>query len=163
MLGFIVLIMLTQDHAFPKTAHIYALQHITEPLFFLRYLTLKIRLIFTLNYACAHKRSTKAILYEIWHQQCLQSDESNLKDVCSNEKKWRTQESLPDFPRLILNELRYITLGVYQLKQAKSYTEEYISIVGMYSFLVHKQERNIEGTNSISSYIFQSIELMDRN
>ena len=36
-----------------------------------------------------------------------------------------TQESLPDFPRLTLDELRYITLGVYQLKQAKSYTEEH--------------------------------------
>ena len=76
MLGFIVLILLTQDHTFLKTAHIYALQYITEPVFFLRYLTLKIRLIFTLNYACAHKRSTSAILYEIWHQQCLQSDEA---------------------------------------------------------------------------------------
>ena len=86
MLRFIVLILLTQDHTFLKTAHIYALQHITELLFFLRYLTLKIRLIFTLNYACAHKRSINAILYEIWQQQCLQSDESNLKDVCSNEK-----------------------------------------------------------------------------
>ena len=36
-----------------------------------------------------------------------------------------------------------ITLGVYQLKQAKSYTEEHLSDDGMHSFLVHKQERKI--------------------
>ena len=54
-----------------------------------------------------------------------------------------TQEPLPHFPRLTLDELRYITLGVYQLKQAKPYTEEQLSDNGMYSFLVHKQERNI--------------------
>ena len=62
-----------------------------------------------------------------------------------NKASWLpiTQESLPDFPRLTLDELRYITLGVYQLKQAKSYTEENLSDDGMYSFLVHKQERKI--------------------
>ena len=68
------------------------------------------------------------------------------------EKRWAkkkaswlpiTQESLPDFPRLTLDELRYITLGVYQLKQAKSYTEEHLSDDGMYFFMVHKHERNI--------------------
>ena len=35
------------------------------------------------------------------------------------------QELLPDFPKLTIHELRYITLGVYQLKQPKSYTEEH--------------------------------------
>ena len=81
----------------------------------------------------------------------LASQPNNLREH-AEEGRWTkkkaswlpiTQESLPDFPRLTLDELRYIALGVYQLKQDKSYTEEHLSDDGMYSFLVQKQERNI--------------------
>jgi len=54
-----------------------------------------------------------------------------------------TQESIPNFPRLTLDELRYITLGVYQLKQAQSYTEEHMSNDGLYSLFFYKQDENI--------------------
>ena len=54
-----------------------------------------------------------------------------------------TEDSLHDFPRLTLDELRYITLGVYQLKQAKSDTNEHLSDKGMYTLFSHKEDENI--------------------
>ena len=54
-----------------------------------------------------------------------------------------TEDSLHDFPRLTLDKLRYITLGVYQLKQAESYTNEHLSDKGMYTLFSHKEDENI--------------------
>lgn len=50
------------------------------------------------------------------------------------------EELLEDFPKLSDSQLRDLTLGVYQLKQAKSYTQEHVSSEGNYEFTVHKEE-----------------------
>ncbi|XP_061179571.1 uncharacterized protein LOC133188208 [Saccostrea echinata] len=47
---------------------------------------------------------------------------------------------MEDFPRLSEDALRNITVGVYQLKQAKAYTIEHISPEGKYELFVHKQD-----------------------
>lgn len=52
-------------------------------------------------------------------------------------------ESLTDFPRLTINELHNLTLGVYQIKQRKSYTEEHLNDLGLYELYVHKEHNNI--------------------
>jgi len=52
-------------------------------------------------------------------------------------------QTLKDFPKLTLNELRNLTLGTYQIKQAKSYTEEHFNDSGLYELLVHKERSDI--------------------
>jgi hypothetical protein len=56
-------------------------------------------------------------------------------------KNWATMDgaSVPEFPRLSIDQLRELTLGVYQLKQARSYTQEHFSQDGSYELLLHKQ------------------------
>ena len=44
-----------------------------------------------------------------------------------------------DFPRLTIDDLRRITIGVYQLKQAASYTREHIDEDGNYMLQVHRE------------------------
>ena len=48
---------------------------------------------------------------------------------------------LLDFPRLDENELRNITCGVYQLKQATSYIQEHLD--GNCKILVHKDDEKL--------------------
>ncbi|XP_051159163.1 uncharacterized protein LOC127280299 [Leptopilina boulardi] len=50
---------------------------------------------------------------------------------------------LTDFPKLTLDELTLLMLGVYQIKQARSYTDEHLSDDGLYSLFIHRQERSI--------------------
>lgn len=52
-------------------------------------------------------------------------------------------QALNDFPKLTLEELRTLTIGIYQIKQAKSYTEEHFSDSGLYYLLVHKERNDI--------------------
>ncbi|XP_018401795.1 PREDICTED: uncharacterized protein LOC108778963 [Cyphomyrmex costatus] len=54
-----------------------------------------------------------------------------------------THDAFNDFPKLTMDELTLLTLGVYQIKQAKSYTFEHLHDDGMYSLFIHKQERSI--------------------
>lgn len=55
-----------------------------------------------------------------------------------------TSTAVSDFPRLTLQEIRELTLGVYQIKQARSYTREHKdSHSGMYELSLHRQESNI--------------------
>jgi len=51
--------------------------------------------------------------------------------------------SLVDFPRLTMNDLQRITIGVYQLKQATSYTREHIDDEGNYMLQVHREREVI--------------------
>ena len=39
-----------------------------------------------------------------------------------------------DFPRLTMDELRWVTMGVYQLKQSKSYTRVSLLYKGFWNF-----------------------------
>ena len=51
--------------------------------------------------------------------------------------------NLEDFPELTENELRDLTMGIYQLKQAESYTDEHFDDNGLYEIMTHKEEDNI--------------------
>lgn len=51
--------------------------------------------------------------------------------------------AVSDFSRLSMNELTQLTIGSYQLKQAKSYTGEHVHDDGLYELSVHKQCRNV--------------------
>ena len=46
--------------------------------------------------------------------------------------------SLNDFPKLTEAELRDIALGLYQLNQARSYTQEHLPDNGSYNISVHR-------------------------
>lgn len=50
-------------------------------------------------------------------------------------------QTLVDFPRLAINELRNLILGV--IKQGKSNTEECIRHSGHYKLFVHKERNDI--------------------
>jgi len=52
--------------------------------------------------------------------------------------KWQTmeQQSQTDFPRLSIEDIKYLTLGTYQIKQALKYTREHVSKTGNYEFQV---------------------------
>lgn len=50
------------------------------------------------------------------------------------------EASLPDFPQLTEPELRDLTMGVYQLKQAKSYTMEHLSEDGQYELMACREK-----------------------
>lgn len=39
--------------------------------------------------------------------------------------------------------LRFITLGVYQLKQAKSYTKEHLDTQGLYTIAINRENNSI--------------------
>ena len=50
---------------------------------------------------------------------------------------------LTDFPELSLDELREITMGVYQMKQATCYTNEHLTEDALYELLLFKQAMGI--------------------
>ena len=54
-----------------------------------------------------------------------------------------TDKILTDFPVMSLDDLRSITMGVYQLKQAPSYSREHLSEEGQYDLLVHKENPSV--------------------
>ncbi|CAC5410717.1 unnamed protein product [Mytilus coruscus] len=61
--------------------------------------------------------------------------------------KWEpidaSDNSVVDFPKLDEEDLRNITLGVYQLKLAKSYNKEHQNENGQYDILINKQDSNL--------------------
>lgn len=50
---------------------------------------------------------------------------------------------IENFPELTENELRDLTMGIYQLKQAQSYTDEHFDENGQYEIMTHKEEEGI--------------------
>lgn len=50
---------------------------------------------------------------------------------------------LQDFPHLTWDELRQVTLGIYQLKQSKSYTQEHLNEEGLYSLYIHREDDSV--------------------
>ena len=52
-------------------------------------------------------------------------------------------EGLDDFPRMTLQSLRDITMGVYQLKQAKRYTAEHLTSEGEYAMMSCKDRPDL--------------------
>lgn len=74
--------------------------------------------------------------------QYLQENELLNKRTVYTELK-DCDHILHNFPKLSLDDLRNITLGVYQLKQAASYTKEHLTDCGLYELFVHKEQSNI--------------------
>ncbi|GBP88771.1 hypothetical protein EVAR_65370_1 [Eumeta japonica] len=54
-----------------------------------------------------------------------------------------TDTDLQDFPRLTWDELRQLTIGIYQLKQSQSYTQEHLNEEGMYSIYIHREDDSV--------------------
>lgn len=54
-----------------------------------------------------------------------------------------TDSDLQDFPRLTWDELRELTLGIYQLKQSQSYTQEHLNEKGIYSLYTHREDDSV--------------------
>lgn len=50
---------------------------------------------------------------------------------------------IPDFPQLNKTELRDLTMGVYQIRQAKSYSKEHQSDAGKYEIMVNKEQDGV--------------------
>lgn len=73
-------------------------------------------------------------------QKRVESNGWNRKTVIWEEL---VAESLEDFPQLTMEDLRRVTIGVYQLKQAASYTREHLTDEGDYILYSHKEEADI--------------------
>ncbi|GFV29695.1 DDE Tnp4 domain-containing protein [Trichonephila clavipes] len=56
---------------------------------------------------------------------------------------WTLLSDLSDFPRLTWKELRYLTLGIYQLKQSESYTHEHLNQSGLCSLYVNQEDSSV--------------------
>ena len=50
---------------------------------------------------------------------------------------------LDNFPELTEDELRDLTMGIYQLKQAKSFTDEHFDENGSYQIMAHKEDDGV--------------------
>ena len=70
------------------------------------------------------------------------------------------EEALEDFPKLSDSQLRDLTLGIYQIKRAKSYTQEHMSAEGKYEFNVHKEETGLIRVRIVLSLLFQILFVM---
>lgn len=63
----------------------------------------------------------------------------NITGLDRRSYKWTlldASEACSSFPRLSVDEIRELTLGVYQVKLARSYTQEHCSHDGGYDILV---------------------------
>lgn len=68
-------------------------------------------------------------------------EESNLDKRSSvNWDPLEGDNSVQDFPVMSEEDLRNLTLGIYQIKQAKSYTREHFDSEGEYQIFLHKIE-----------------------
>lgn len=73
-------------------------------------------------------------------QECVERNGWNRKSVI-----WEKIDasSLDDFPRLTMDDLHRITIGVYQLKQASSYAREHLSDDEGYVLFAHREEPQV--------------------
>ena len=70
----------------------------------------------------------------------------DIKDGSERRLKWvalDASEAIADFPRLSLDDLMELTLGVYQVKQAKAYVIEHIDPNGSYEVKVAVKEKKL--------------------
>ena len=61
---------------------------------------------------------------------------SGKRILLNKMKKMDASDALPGFPVLTEEYLRSLTFGIYQLKQAKSYSREHINEKGGYEIYV---------------------------
>ncbi|CAF1214590.1 unnamed protein product [Didymodactylos carnosus] len=69
-----------------------------------------------------------------------------------NRTKIDARDAAPDFPALSEIELQDITIGVFQIKQAKSYSTEHINEDGQYEILVSTDNSNLLRANIQSKH-----------
>ena len=70
----------------------------------------------------------------------------NIKDKTEKQTKWtnlNATNSVSNFPKMSFDELQELTLGTYQLKQARSYTTEHLSNDGAFLVKVTNQRQDI--------------------
>ena len=70
----------------------------------------------------------------------------DIKDGSEKKFKWvalDATEAIEDFPRLSLDNLIELTLGVYQMKQARAYAIEYVGRSGSYEVKVTMNEKKL--------------------
>jgi len=60
-----------------------------------------------------------------------------------------TPEQIEDFPQLSLEDLFEITLGIYQIKNAKGYTDEHFRVHKSYKFTVLKENESLRDGHSL--------------
>ena len=70
----------------------------------------------------------------------------NIKSDTRKKLKWipmNVTNSTLNFPQMNFNELQEITLGVFQLKQARAFVAEHMSSYGSYSVKIANQRRDL--------------------
>ncbi|XP_076107099.1 uncharacterized protein LOC143075538 [Mytilus galloprovincialis] len=71
-------------------------------------------------------------------------ESENLDRIRSNSTTWcKIDAASIAFPSITEEDLRNLTLGVYQIKLAKSYVAEHVTENSDFEVLVHKQENNL--------------------
>ena len=50
---------------------------------------------------------------------------------------------MPEFPQLNEEELRDLTIGVYQIREAKSYSKKHQTDAGKYPIFVNKEQNGV--------------------
>lgn len=77
------------------------------------------------------------------HVKLIVEENNLLRRKSSYKNITEENENINDFPKLSLDDLRQLTLGVYQLKQAPYYTAEHMVDDGLYSLLLCKELANL--------------------
>ena len=88
----------------------------------------------------------KKILNLLSETNELNKHVKDIKDSSEKKLKWvalNTSEAIEDSPRLSLDGLMELTLGVYQMKQPKAYAIEHIDPDGSYEVKVAMKEKKL--------------------
>ncbi|CAF3381748.1 unnamed protein product [Rotaria socialis] len=86
------------------------------------------------------------ILKLLYETNKIKTFVQNIKSNTEKKLKWismNVTNSTPNFPRMNFNELQELTLGVYQLKQARAYIAEHMSTDGAYSVKITNQRSDL--------------------
>ena len=51
--------------------------------------------------------------------------------------------TVDNYPELTEDKIRVLTMGIYQLKQAKSHTKEHVDENGSYEIMAHKEDDGV--------------------
>lgn len=104
-------------------------------------------------YRPPRKQASSGDDYIVAQRMLALSKKENSLQECVENNGWTKKRviwekidatSLEDFPRLTLDDLHRITIGVYQLKQAASYTREHLKDDdGSYILYTHKEEAGV--------------------
>jgi hypothetical protein len=88
-------------------------------------------------------------------------EKNNYKRMNRNNKSFNVNQL--NFPALSLDYIKELTLGVYQLKQAKSYTQEHLNDNGLYEFEFITEKKDLIKIKLISRHLSNTIYRYDIN